>query len=88
MNVIKDWILEAAEEIYDGKDSGVRVIVEAISEHCPMTPDVAYMPVPRCDACRHWDRETMTPLDTAECSLYHPWRCRWTPVKVNEFAFR
>lgn len=67
--IAKDWIAEAAKELAShfsfggGRDSYVtdeqRTNVEnnyatIIRVHCPFKPDVAYMPVPRCETCAHW----------------------------------
>lgn len=47
-----DWTLEAAIEIYGGKDTSVGTIQDVIVMHCPLKPDfVAYLPVPRCEMC-------------------------------------
>lgn len=60
MAVVKDWIREAAYQIWlvswqhegivppDGR------IASMIEEHCPFQKDVAYMPVPRCDSCENY----------------------------------
>jgi hypothetical protein len=29
-------------------------LVEIITKHCPFKPNVAYMPVPRCESCKFW----------------------------------
>jgi len=63
-----DWALAAAQDIGEGSEwDGDDTIVEKIKKHCPFKPDVAYMPVPRCDGCRHWDHECVTGVGTAEC---------------------
>ncbi len=50
-----DWIGAAASEIRESTgDLANSEIREIISRHCPLAPDVAYMPVPRCDTCAHW----------------------------------
>jgi hypothetical protein len=58
MAIVKDWALEAAEETWDwikSTDSYLPMDIRAIIlKHCPMLPDVAYMPVPRCETCAHW----------------------------------
>ena len=66
---MNDWITEAATELAShfsfgsGRDSYVtdeqranvaKHYAEIIVKHCPMAPDTAYMPVPRCKTCRHW----------------------------------
>lgn len=57
MAIREDWVTDAARELamlHD--DEPVLVSTRAvILKHCPFEPDVAYMPVPRCDGCRHWD---------------------------------
>jgi hypothetical protein len=48
----KDWMMDAANEAGDaGNKDDVYV---AIVKHCPFKSDIAYMPVPRCGACRYW----------------------------------
>lgn len=60
MAFVKGWILEAAEEIYHGGEHGEHldtspeVIGSVIAKHAPFKDGVAYMPVPRCEACAHW----------------------------------
>ena len=65
MSTVVDWTLSAARDIqfycglYRGAPENLSVYHLAaaiIKEHCPWKPDVAYMPVPRCDTCRHWER--------------------------------
>jgi hypothetical protein len=71
MTVIKDWIAEAAKELAShfsfgvGRDNYVtdeqrqgvaNHYASIISKHCPLKPDTAYMPVPRCETCKHWER--------------------------------
>lgn len=58
----KDWVLETCNDIIEHVRSGtgpLRIsaldICDIITKHCPSTPGVAYMPVPRCDGCKHWD---------------------------------
>lgn len=71
-----DWAVEAAKEIatrmarhYDWAGRGL-IAETAIIKHCPFKPNVAYMPVPLCQTCVHWDREEVTIAETAEC--LHP----------------
>ena len=55
-----DWMTEALNEIrreghlqHDFLTTGeMRAI---IAKHSPFKPDVAFMPVPRCDACEHYE---------------------------------
>lgn len=58
MAIGKTWIADAVDEI-DELIGNVHLdeghIAEVIAKHCPFQPDVAYMPVPRCDGCRHWE---------------------------------
>lgn len=61
MAIVKDWILATAEEIgsevvHDHLIDGIETMRRIIVKHCPMKPDTAYMPVPRCDDCAHWDQ--------------------------------
>ena len=53
----KDWTMNAAIEIckLKGSERYEGYVSEIIGKHCPMLPDVAYMPVPRCDSCGHWE---------------------------------
>lgn len=62
-----DWVIAAAREIcltfgktsYEGDEPNFLVLnmVRGIIErYSPFKPDVAYMPVPRCDGCKHWSR--------------------------------
>jgi hypothetical protein len=56
----KDWMTEAAKEMHVESALGVRPYLgreryrEIIAKHCPLKPDTAYMPVPRCETCKHW----------------------------------
>ena len=54
-----DWAFEAALEIaaraYEGEILG-RDVKAIINKWCPFKPDVAYMPVPRCETCAWWER--------------------------------
>ena len=53
---MKDWTAEAAREIDEmgSSDESAGWVRDMIIKHCPFKPDVAYMPVPRCDSCKHW----------------------------------
>lgn len=57
MVVVKNWITEAASEIADtyGKHpiTDTDGYAQIIEKHCPFKRDMAYMPVPRCDQCKH-----------------------------------
>ena len=54
--VLKNWAEEAAMRIAECPyDVGVNEMQLIITEAAPFKPDVAYMPVPRCESCRHWD---------------------------------
>ena len=73
MAIVEDWAQEAAEEInrdkldfYGNEDEIRRIILK----HCPMKPDVAYMPVPRCATCAWWHAHppNARPRPTGECS--------------------
>jgi hypothetical protein len=57
MMLAKDWMQEAAIEVEteaqnDFLEAGD--IRDIIAKHCPFEVGVAYMPVPRCDTCKHW----------------------------------
>lgn len=59
MTVVKDWVADAAQEIDDGNALSTNTIADIqaiITKHCPMKPDIAYMPVPRCETCAYWRR--------------------------------
>lgn len=68
--VVKDWMTEAADELAShfsfggGRDSYVtdeqrsnvaRNYAAIIAKHSPFKEGVAYMPVPRCETCVHYD---------------------------------
>lgn len=53
--MIKDWVDAAAVAIYNGEDSSPGTIAEAIREHCPFKPNVAYMPVIRTEPGHVYD---------------------------------
>lgn len=58
--IVKDWAQEAANEIADDVrigDGNEEVFRAIIVKHCPMKEDTAYMPVPRCDSCKHYKPE-------------------------------
>lgn len=68
--VNKDWLHEAASEIdhiYGDTLGSIDDIKAIIVKHSPFKPDVAYMPVPRCDQCAHWVKNTTD--DNGTC--YH-----------------
>jgi len=74
MAVVKDWMQEAVEELIDStsvddpdKPDIIAWARAIIAKHCPMQDDVAYMPVPRCETCKHWKRDEITMARTAEC---------------------
>jgi hypothetical protein len=57
MLVIKEWTLKAAIEIgqiVNAPGTFVSRFQEIIAYHCPMKIDTVYMPVPRCETCKHW----------------------------------
>lgn len=58
-NSAKDWTTKAAEELTKNSLISAAGIRQTIVEHCPLEPGVAYMPVPRCDLCKHWTRGTI-----------------------------
>lgn len=68
--MMKDWAEEAADEIIDKvpidvgdyRNSVRAWIAGAIQRYCPMKPDVAYMPVPRCETCAFMDPRIALPL--------------------------
>ncbi len=75
MAVVKDWTLAAAEEIYHGGEHGEHldtdpdIIAAVIGKHSPFKEGVAYMEVPRCQTCAHWDIEHKGHWDAHECKF-------------------
>ena len=75
--IINDWARAAADEIGDevyetsGPGTGISSdeMVAIITKHCPMLPNVAYMPVPRCDSCKHWDNVGSSNPASGKCRL-------------------
>lgn len=61
---MKDWMMEAALNIYHGGEHGEHldtspeIMRDVIAEHSPFKDGVAYMPVPRCETCAHWTTST------------------------------
>ncbi len=61
---IIDWANDAAKEIVgyttnvpdDYRPCLVGHFAAVIVKHSPFLPDVAYMPVPRCETCARWDK--------------------------------
>jgi hypothetical protein len=84
----KDWIFEAAQEISDGIDGGwPSGIADIIRKHFPFkdfTEGVAYMPVPRCETCKHW--EPIAPFnDHGRCLMVDSGEKKmWASEAVNE----
>ena len=72
MTVHKDWMMAAAEEI-NTKFLAKAIttdftIVTIIRRHCPFEDGVAYMPVPRCETCKHWfERPPVHEVKAGEC---------------------
>jgi len=55
MTIHRYWALEAAADFAEHHDPKLEVAVyNTIVKHCPFEADTAYMPVPRCDGCKHW----------------------------------
>lgn len=84
MAVVKDWISEAARDIADetsNLDSGdVRRI---LLEHVPFEDGVAYMPVPRCDGCKHWSAMGIwSPRDIGVCGRLKSFNDPAQPVSL------
>lgn len=63
-----NWALDVAEKIkrlareHEDLHIDVADILPIIAKHCPFKPDVAYMPVPRCETCRYMDPRVSLPL--------------------------
>jgi hypothetical protein len=63
MSTANDWIADAVNEVIEGGDARQLLreyLLSALRKHSPFKPDVVYMPVPRCDQCRHW-RQAIQP---------------------------
>lgn len=58
---MKNWVVEAAEEIAEEQWFTPDGIAQIIREYCPLKEDVAYMLVPRCEMCQHWSPIALTP---------------------------
>lgn len=59
-----DWTIRAAKRIGDiffnmSTPSIEESIARIISANCPFKPDVAYIPVPRCETCKNFIVERM-----------------------------
>jgi len=77
MEDAKDWVMAAANEILDAKaregfdgryrNAALTEIRLYIEKHSPFRSDVAYMPVPRCDGCRHWTRGVIPVIKKPSC---------------------
>lgn len=70
-----NWVEEAALEIEEVQDrrlkpASLMVLEDIIARHAPFKDGVAYMPVPRCDRCKHWKPHTFGPFPTTICA--HP----------------
>lgn len=57
MAVLPNWKINAAQTIAEEPEGHhlVERIVTILDLHSPFKDGVAYMPVPRCDSCLHWD---------------------------------
>lgn len=62
---LQQWVTNVRRELTDGirvpmsrsikiSPAEVGEIITVMLRHLPFAVDVAYMPVPRCDGCRHW----------------------------------
>lgn len=68
--MLKNWAEEAAMQIVEaGKWSSVGVIQRIIISCSPFKEDVVYMPVPRCDSCKHWDKSGHDEEGDGSCLL-------------------
>lgn len=69
---MKDWMRAVEEEVERRQFEAGRLcsvgIAEIVAKHCPFKPDVAYMPVPRCDSCARWARPD--PKQDGICTLW------------------
>lgn len=81
--IVKDWAAAAAIELAshykhgssgpddyvtdEQRDNVAAAYLEIIEKHCPFEPDVAYMPVPRCETCNLWTPRV--DLDAGQCGL-------------------
>ena len=65
-----DWINDAVKEM-GAEDicTNIGRAFNILAKHNPFKYRIAYMPVPRCETCKHWDTDMITDMRTAECQL-------------------
>lgn len=51
--IVSHWIRDAAREISPVSLLSVDGIMDVIRKHFPFEEGVLYMPVPRCETCKH-----------------------------------
>ncbi len=72
-DIVQDWMFKAAAEIAkacrmdEGAGPNIHTIIRSYS---PFKQDVAYMPVPRCDSCRHWQKNPKFAIGTCNLTLF------------------
>jgi hypothetical protein len=71
-----DWMTQAAQGIQRSRglsnvpaSEEVDRIRTIIFNHCPLEEGVAYMPVPRCETCKHWEL-SMPDKEKGNCHVY------------------
>lgn len=71
-----NWVDEAAwaieqkirhDSLYDGD------VARIITDHCPLKLDVAYMPVPRCESCVHFEIDPSYINPSGRCKEASVW---------------
>lgn len=75
--IVKDWAQTAARAIAEqtgyGNDAADSWMRDIILKHCSLKPDTAYMPVPRCDSCRHWQLDLNYKEPSGRCDAAKVW---------------
>jgi hypothetical protein len=60
MIIINDWLEAIEDELTSGggplTQQEAELVTAAIKKHTPFKPETAYMLVPRCEACAHWQQ--------------------------------
>lgn len=75
MALVKDWVIEAAREIatrlqkrYDYLGRGL-IAETVIRTHSPFKEGIAYIPVPRCETCKHWTPRNQPEYTWSDCEV-------------------
>lgn len=73
----KDWMTDAAKEANgffgDGHPEDRKMLRDIIAKHCPFLPDTAYMRVPRCETCAHWQKDDAYVETVGRCEEARVW---------------